>query len=769
MKVLLFNIPMCFNSWQNTEPPMSVSYLASILKQKGHSVKIKDFEVEKFTEQILLKVVEDFDPEMAGLSFRTPSFNSAKTICSILKQARKDLPVVLGGPHATAFAEDALKLSGADIAVRGEGEFALLEIAEAIEKGSSLKGIEGISFKLDGAINHNPERKPFKDIDAFPWPARELLPMDLYNIDVILSSRGCPFACIYCDKVISSRAVKYRLAEDVVNEIIYTLEKYGKPAFYFIDEHFLSNKDRANRMLDLLIKAGKDKGIQLKWVCQSRVDAIDEKILRKAKDAGCYEIHYGLETGDQTELAFINKRTTLEQARRAVEIAKECGLLVRGNFMIGFPISTKETISNTIRFAKSLPIDRYRFFIVSPLPNTKMWDYIITNNQLYDDFDWEKDHFLSPALNIPGFTKQDIVEYIGAAYLHTLRKDALREIFSLTFIPRIIKVAYLIIKTKKMRGNKLSAYFPKLTNLLLEIWLLIENRSLVKKLKFLRKISVIEKGLNKKMDDNSQVALAEEMKNFYKNSNVYRSELQTVANREHYEAYFKYVKKFAKDGSRMLDLGCGLGVVPYYFSLDGYDAYGVDVSLKFMSYSSHLRNQRLHYLSTSVFSLPFKDETFDVVGNYDVIEHIPDIEGFLMEGMRVLKKSGILVIICPSVVTPFTPLKAFFSFKKNHSIYTNKCVAFISIFINLCLVIKKKLSKKIIFNYRKPILDEMAWKRETDAVYCASPIDLKRFLESRKMTIVNYQNDGPSFLHKLVGRLLPDFASTVYLVAKKNG
>lgn len=768
MKILLFNIPIQFNSWQNTEPPMSVSYLASMLKKNGHDVRIKDLEVERYSEQITLDLAKEFTPDLAGLSFKTPSFNSAKEVCAVLKRYNKGLPVVLGGPHATAFPEDAINMTGADMAVKGDGEFALLEIATAIEGQAAFSGIKGLSFKKDGRVYHNQEREIFKDIDLLPWPSRELLPMDSYNIDVILSSRGCPFACAYCDKVISSRAVKYRSATDVVQEIIYTKEKYKKPAFYFIDEHFLSNKARAEEILDLLLKEKKDRGMHLKWVCQSRVDAIDEKILRKVREAGCYEIHYGLETGDETELKFINKRTTLDQARRAVETAKRCGLKTRGNFMIGFPISTKATMSNTIKFAASLPVDRYRFFIVSPLPNTKMWDYIVENKQLVDDFDWANDHFLSPVLKIPGLTKEDIVEYIGVAYLHTLRKGAFKEVFSLTALPRAIKIAYLIVKTRKLRGDKFSVYFPRLTNLVLEIWLLAGHLSFSKKIRFIKKIMLIEKGLNKKMVSTAPAALSNDMEKFYQSSNAYYSELQTVANRDHYSPYFKYVQKHAKSGARLLDLGCGLGVIPYFFSSDGFDAYGVDISLKFLGYSKKMQNSRLHYLNAKVFNLPFKDSSFDVVGNYDVIEHIPDVEAFLKEGIRVLKKGGVFVTICPSVVTPFTPLKAFFTMKENHSVYTNRWVALKSIFVNLFLVFKKKASPRADFFYRKPVLDEAAWRRETDAVYQSSPIDLKRFFEQNGMTILDYQKDGPTFLHRVVGTLLPDFASTIYIVARKD-
>lgn len=497
MKVLLFNTPMAFNSWQNTEAPMGISYIAASLRKNGHEVRIKDFEAEKFSKRIVIDLVDEFRPDLAGVSFRTPSFGSAGVICSILKETQRSLSIVLGGPHATAFPEEALQNLGADMSVRGEGEFAMLEIIDAIQGKLAMGEVRGLTYKIGETIYHNESRQLLSEeaISKLPWPARDLLPMERYNINVVLSSRGCPFACVYCDKVISSRKVKMRSPEDVVDEILFIREKYKKGAFYFIDEHFLTNKERAGRILDLLIKAKEDSGAEFRFICQSRVDGIDEKILRKAKKAGCCEIHYGLETGDETELKFINKRTTLKQAEEAVRLAKKCDIRIRGNFMIGFPISTHKTIRNSIRFAKKLPIDRYRFFIVSPLPNTRMWDYIVKHNQLASDFNWDHDHFLSPGLKIEGLSKEDIVLYVGAAYLHTLKRDCIREIFSPLLFFKLFKILHLILKTKRLRGDKFSVYFPKTTNLLLEIWLLIEERPFLRKAKFIRKVIVTEKKL----------------------------------------------------------------------------------------------------------------------------------------------------------------------------------------------------------------------------------------------------------------------------------
>ena len=256
------------------------------------------------------------------------------------------------------------------------------------------------------------------------------------------------------------------------------------------------------------------------------------------------------------------------------------------------------------------------------------------------------------------------------------------------------------------------------------------------------------------------------MRRFYQGSEDYLNLLMSVRNEGHYAAYIKYMSPYTKAG-RLLDLGCGTGYTSNLFSRGGAKVVGIDLSFKFLGASSSVIGERLRFVAGSGLTLPFSDGSFDTVGTFDVIEHVPDVDLFLNEAIRVLKKGGRLVIVSPSIVTPFTPLKALFMKGGEHSVYDSKAEAFVSIFVNTALAVKKIFSRKADFSYRRPRIDAQWRKREDSAVYKSHPRELRRYLERRGFRVLKYQKDGPSLLHRVVGYVLPDFASTIYLVAEK--
>lgn len=490
MNILLVNMPIKFNSRENLEPPLGISYLAAVLEQADEKVYLKDYEIENFLPDELESFIINKEIDLIGVSFRTASYRSAKQFILAIKKMKKAPLLVVGGHHATAFPEHTLQDLRCDISVRGEAEDIILELVKAFKNKQPLSQIKGISFRDSNKIITTPKAPAIENLDTLPYPARHLLPMERYNAVTILTSRGCPFSCIYCDKGISVRQVKFRSPEDVHNEILEINRCYPGKRIYFVDDHFFLARQRLNRLFDLIEK----DGLKFNWVCQARADGVDLEILRRAKGAGCELIIYGIESGDPEELEYMKKQATVQEARTALFLTKEADIKVRANFMLGFPISTHNTIRNTIQFAKSVPLDVVRFFSVAPLPNTELWDRIYGKDADLNRINWDEFDFYTPSYSTSELSKEDIQSYVGAAYIYILKKKVLLEL-SVTFLPRFIKLLSLSFKKRKIRGN-LSLTFPSTVNLILDLKAVMHLKSLYERIRFLVHILHLQARIN---------------------------------------------------------------------------------------------------------------------------------------------------------------------------------------------------------------------------------------------------------------------------------
>lgn len=491
MNVLLANMPIEFNKRENLEPPLGICYIAANLKTiDGVNVYLKDYEVSHFSDAELKKDISELGIDIVGVSFRTASYRSAKEFIAGVKAVKKDIFITAGGHHATAFPKETLLDLKCDAIVAGEGEYTFRELVERLSAGLTLKGLDGVVY-LDGDSNvvANNRRKPIEDIDLLPFPARELLDLASYNVLTILTSRGCPFNCIYCDKGISTRSVKFRSAESIFNEIRHIVKDLGKNKLYVVDDHFFLNKNRLLPVLNRII----EERLPVSWVCQARVDGISEDVLAAAKKAGCEQIMFGIETGDETELAYMRKSASLDAAARAVELTKKSGITARANFMLGFPVSTKDTMRNTIKFAKKIMPDIVRFFAVSPLPNTDLWDDIYGKGRIPDGIRWENIDFYRPSFDIKGLSREDVSLYVSAGYWHVLKGAFLMEV-TVYLIPNMAKLAYLIFRTGKLRGN-ISKAFPRSINLIMDNLHQIRGKRLPEVIKFLKAVNSLERTL----------------------------------------------------------------------------------------------------------------------------------------------------------------------------------------------------------------------------------------------------------------------------------
>lgn len=258
------------------------------------------------------------------------------------------------------------------------------------------------------------------------------------------------------------------------------------------------------------------------------------------------------------------------------------------------------------------------------------------------------------------------------------------------------------------------------------------------------------------------------LEDFYQSSEAYFDMLQRWEDPDHFRFLTQYLEKYGNRGERLLDVGCGTGYSTSLCREAGFNAFGTDLSQHLIERSRRFRGDGgPRYLLGSGFALPFRPDSFDLALIYDVIEHIPDVPAFLDEVIRVVKPGGKLICIAPNFITPLPAIKALLKRGGRHSIYRSRKEAFGGLLRNLRLLARKGLTKNARFEYRNPRTHDV-WEREDDdTVYCASPIDFRRYLQRRNFRLIQYQNDGETAMHRAVARLWPSIASSIFIVAEK--
>lgn len=366
--------------------PLGILYIAAVLEQAGHTVACIDAAAEQLNVKSTTQRVEDFKPDVIGIGSFTVTFDTCTKLGKALKASMPSVPIVLGSYHVTLVPEQAMKHECFDVGVLGEGEFTMLELVEHYAgTGKTLDDIEGIVYSKpnEGGVHFTAKRKKFRKLDELPFPARHLLPPNIYRpvpVDehafpkfAMVSSRGCPHACAFCQK--SRSGYRSHSPEYVVDEMEHLIREFGVKDIAFVDSLFCANKKRVHKICDEMIRRGVNK--EVSWTCSSRVEVVDRELLQKMKDAGCWRTRFGVESGSDQVLDFISKGITKEKIRNAITAAHEVGLRPKAFFMVGHMPDTRETILETIEFAKSLPLHDVTVQINTLLPETpqmEVWE-----------------------------------------------------------------------------------------------------------------------------------------------------------------------------------------------------------------------------------------------------------------------------------------------------------------------------------------------------------------------------------------------------------
>jgi radical SAM superfamily enzyme YgiQ (UPF0313 family) len=355
----------------------------------GHNVEIIDYNAERFDQSSLQHAVQSADAVGMTIVSQPTDLEASMMIAQKIKQFAPDIPLILGGPHCNFFPEQSLRSHQADICVRGEGEYIIGPLLDALEGKHSLSAIPGLVYQQNGQMLTTKPNQQIMDLDKLPFPARHLVAKyDYGNIfgtkimrgkaTSLITSRGCPCRCSFCQ--LSSSLALYR-ARSVANTIkeIDALVSQGYQSLAFADDNFLANKKHVEQIMDHIIQQRYDL---LMWILDTRVDTAERRIYEKMRDAGVRVISFGIESGNQEILDFYNKKITTEQARKAITLSNEMGFIIDANFILGAPMETKKQFDNTLRFAKSLPINHATFNHLEYLAGTPLWNKAVEEGKI---------------------------------------------------------------------------------------------------------------------------------------------------------------------------------------------------------------------------------------------------------------------------------------------------------------------------------------------------------------------------------------------------
>lgn len=376
-------------AFASDQPPMGLAYIAAVLRQRGCEVSVIDANVERLDADAVADIIAVQRPRIVCYTVTTPLFPEAVAIARRVKNLEETPIQIAGGPHATVLPEEFLKGGDFDYVVRGEGETTIAEVVDALQRGRDVASVAGVSWRDGDSVVHNPDRPLADNIDAFPYPEWSLFPLRRYSSLArrndfslpIATSRGCPYGCVFCYKGVYGRVLRLREPEHVVAEWEHLVRRHHAREIAVLDDAFTFDAARAERICRLLIERGLNK---IPWATTNgiRVDTATPHLLALMREAGCYRVYFGIESGVQSVVDSLRKRITLQQVKDAVRAARDAGLEAGGYFMLGNVGETVGDMEATIRFARSLGLDYAQFSIATPYPGTEMYERVVREGRL---------------------------------------------------------------------------------------------------------------------------------------------------------------------------------------------------------------------------------------------------------------------------------------------------------------------------------------------------------------------------------------------------
>ncbi len=433
-------------------PPFGLLYLGAVLEKANHKVEImefptynkEDFYWEGFATEIVNK-----KPDLIGITCMSAYVKIVKRLILSLKKVKEEIPIVTGGPHVTALPESMLNV-GADIAVLGEGESALLRILDYYQGDIRKEDIDGIAYRdSNNNIIRINRKTNYEDVNKIPHPAYHLIDMGHYlarNYSIrgywlrngwVLTARGCPGRCIFCASYLThGYKIRERDIEDIIDELKFLKKKYNIEGFWILDDTFTVKTERVVEFC----RKFRESGLSLKWGCQSRVNYFNEQQAAELKKSNCLQIDFGVESGSQKILDYLRKGITIEQSRESFRICKKHKLRALATAMIVTTYETIEDIDKTRNLLDEIKPDYCGFFFTTPYPGTELYKQSLENKWLdfNDDFKWE--HIATPKFTT-NFTVEELHQIYNSLIRGGLKKTVLGYITQPLFLFDVIRFA----------------------------------------------------------------------------------------------------------------------------------------------------------------------------------------------------------------------------------------------------------------------------------------------------------------------------------------
>ncbi|MFQ6020441.1 MAG: B12-binding domain-containing radical SAM protein [Candidatus Aenigmatarchaeota archaeon] len=469
MRVLLLNPPWIkgfnrFSRWssrsvsETLSEPLYLAYATAVLERDTNAdVKLIDAFALGWKLSELKRNLKKINPDLVVIESTTPSFEDDMKTVKIIKN-NTNAKIMLVGTHGSVFPKETLRNNPIDIVAIGEYDYTVRDV---VKNFNNLRRVKGIAFKKNGKIIKTSPRPLIENLDSLPFPARHHLDMSKYRESNItkkifarmISSRGCTGRCIFCvfNFVYNNLRWRGRSAKNVVDEMEHLINEYGIEYIYIDDDTFTIDKKRVHDICKLIIKRGINK--KLSWGSLSRIDTVNEKMLKTMVEAGCDLLVYGVESGDQNVLNNMKKGITLEQIRRVFKWTKKAGIRIHATFMFGSPGETKETIRKTIEFAKELNPDTAQFPICMPYPGTEFYEIAKKNNWLkfnkWSDFYSATDRAV---IETPQLSRKDLEKAVKMAYkeFYMRPRFILKKLFSINSFSQFketIKGGFALLKS----------------------------------------------------------------------------------------------------------------------------------------------------------------------------------------------------------------------------------------------------------------------------------------------------------------------------------